>query len=67
MKETTLAGHLANLKPIFAWAVKQGYMRSMPGMPETKRAKGITKVMRERPRTGEELDRMIAKVPEKRA
>jgi integrase len=66
MKETTLAGMLAHLKPILTWASKQGYLRIVPEMPATKRAKGITKTMRGRPITGEELDRMIEKVPDKR-
>ena len=63
MIETTLKGMLAHLKPILQWGHKQGYLRIMPEMPSTKRAKGITKIMRGRPITGEELDRMIEKVP----
>lgn len=66
MKETTLAGHLAHLMPVLVWAVSQRYLRSLPELPETKRAKGISRFMRGRAVTGEELDRMIAKVPDKR-
>jgi integrase len=66
MKETTLAVHLAHLKPVLKWAVRQGYLRAMPDIDMPKRAKGISQAMRGRPITGEELDRMIAKVPDKR-
>jgi integrase len=38
----------------------------MPAIEMPKRADGISKAMRGRPITGEELDRMIEKVPDKR-
>jgi integrase len=66
MKDTTLAVHLAHLKPVLKWAVRQGYLRSIPDIEMPKRAKGISQSMRGRPITGEELDRMVAKVPDKR-
>ena len=66
MKDTTLAVHLAHLKPVLKWAVRQGYLRTMPDIDMPKRAKGVSQAMRGRPITGEELDRMIAKVPDKR-
>jgi integrase len=66
MKDTTLACHLAHLKPVLRWAVKQGYLRSMPDVDMPKRAKGVTRSMRGRSLTGEELDRMIAKVAAER-
>lgn len=66
MKDTTLAVHLAHLKPVLKWAVRQGYLRAMPDIDMPKRAKGFSQAMRGRPITGEELDRMIAKVPGKR-
>jgi integrase len=66
MKDTTLSVHLAHLKPILRWAVRQGYLRSMPDVDMPKRAKGISQAMRGRPLVEEELDRMIDKVPEKR-
>ena len=62
MKDTTLACHLAHLKPVLRWAVSQGYLRAMPDVPMPKRAKGITRAMRGRPLTGEEFDRLITKV-----
>ena len=62
MKDTTLAVHLAHLKPVLKWAVRQGYLRAMPDIDMPKRAKGVSQAMRGRPVTGEELDRMIAKV-----
>lgn len=66
MIDTTLAGQVAHLKPILRWAVKQGYLRSMPDIEKPKRAKGVNRAMRGRPVTGEELERMLDKVPEKR-
>lgn len=62
MKDTTLSCHLGHLKPVLRWAVKQGYLRSMPDVPMPQRAKGVTRAMRGRALTGEELDRMLAKV-----
>jgi integrase len=66
MKDTTLAGQVGHFKPILRWAVKQGYLRAMPEIEKPKRAKGVNRAMRGRPVTGEELDRMLAKVPSKR-
>lgn len=66
MKETTIATHLRQLKAALSWAVRRGYLRTMPVIEMPKRAKGISQAMRGRPITGEELDRMIEKVPEKR-
>ncbi len=66
MIETTLGVHLAHLKPVLKWGVSQGYLRTMPTVPMPKRAKGVSQVMRGRPVTGEELDRMITVVPKKR-
>jgi integrase len=66
MKDTTLAVHLAHLKPVLKWAVKQGYLRSMPDIEMPKRAKGVSQTMRGRALVGEEVDRMIAKVSSER-
>jgi site-specific recombinase XerC len=62
MIDTTLAVHLSHLKPILRWAVRQGYLRTMPDIDMPKRAKGVSRTMRGRPLTGEELDRLLAKV-----
>ena len=66
MKETTLAATLAHLKPVLRWAVRQGYLRAMPDIDMPERVNEGSQLMRSRAVTGEELDRMIAKVPEKR-
>lgn len=66
MKETTLGCHLAHLKPVLRWAVKQGYLRTMPDVPMPKRAKGITRAMRGRAITLEEFERLLLKVPKVR-
>jgi integrase len=62
MIDTTLAVHLAHLKPVLRWAARQGYLRTMPDIDMPKRAKGVSQFMRGRPLTGEELDRLLAKV-----
>jgi integrase len=66
MKETSIATHLRQLRAALNWAVRRGFLQSIPQFEMPQRAKGITQAMRGRPITGEELDRMIAKVPEKR-
>jgi integrase len=66
MKETTIATHLRQLRAALSWAVRRGYLRIMPTIEMPKRAEGISKAMRGRAITGEELDRMIAKVPDMR-
>jgi integrase len=62
MREGTIAAHLRNLKPVLGWAVTQGYLRTMPTieMPE------FDKAPRGRDLTTEEVERMIAKVPDVR-
>ncbi len=66
MKETTLRATLAHLKPVLKWAVRQGYLRAMPDIEMPERVNEGSQSMRARAVTGEELDRMIAKVPDKR-
>src|SRR5262245_588607 len=63
MRETTIATHLRQLKAALRWAVRYGYLRTVPEIEMPQRAKGISQAARSRPVTGEELDRMIAKVP----
>lgn len=66
MRESTLVGHLAHLKPILKWAVSQGYLRAMPEIPKPERGKGVSQAVRGRALVGEEFDRMLTKVVEKR-
>ena len=63
MKETTHRNSPAPIASGLNWAVQRGYLRTMPDIEMPKRAEGITQTMRGRAITGEELDRMIAKVP----
>jgi integrase len=56
--ESTIAHHLRHLKAAMRWAHKQGLLSTLPDFTMPKRAKGA-KVMRGRPITGEEFDRMI--------
>jgi site-specific recombinase XerC len=48
MRETTIATHLRQLKAALNWAVRRGYLRTMPGIEMPQRAKGVTQVMRGR-------------------
>lgn len=62
MKPTTLASHLRSLLAAFNWAVRMGLMDKAPGICKPKAAGGLDRSMRGRPITGEEFDRMLAKV-----
>jgi len=60
--EATIARHLRHLKSAMRWANREGLLPTLPAFTMPKRAKGA-KMMRGRPITGEEFDRMIAAVP----
>ncbi len=60
-REATVAHHLRHLKATCRWAHRHKLLRVLPQFDMPKRAKG-SKVMRGRPITTEEFDRMIAKV-----
>jgi integrase len=66
MKETTLGATLAHLLPVLKWAVKQGYLRTVPDIEKPERVNEGSQQMRSRAIVAEELDRMLAKVPDKR-
>jgi integrase len=60
--EITIRNYLAHLRASFRWAADLGILRLMPKFPKLQRAKG-SKVMKGRPISGEELERMLAVVP----
>ena len=60
--EPTIRTHLAHLHSAMTWAVDVGLLRELPKFPKTHRAKG-QKVMKGRPITAEEFERMLAAVP----
>lgn len=60
--EATIARHLRHLKAAMRWAHREGLLTVLPTFTMPKRVKGA-KVMRGRPITGEEFDRMIDAVP----
>jgi integrase len=64
LAESTIAGHLAHLKAALNWAKLQKLIAHLPGFPRIKRAKMSkgAKVMRGRPITTEEFERMLGKV-----
>jgi integrase len=61
MKETTLAGILAHLRPAFSWAVSMGMLPKMPEIHKPRLPKGRT-LMRGRPISLEEFERMLKAV-----
>ncbi|MEX2310641.1 MAG: tyrosine-type recombinase/integrase [Pirellulales bacterium] len=61
LREATVARHLRHLKATARWAHRKGLLPALPVFDMPKRAKGA-KVMRGRPVTGEEFERMIANV-----
>ena len=65
MKDTTIATHLRHLHAALSWAVSMGILPTVPDFHMPKRAKGLT-LMRGRPITAEEFERMTAKVPKTR-
>jgi integrase len=62
MKETTIGVVLSHLRPALSWAVSMGMLPKVPDMHRPKGAKGH-KLMRGRPITAEEFERMLAAVP----
>ena len=60
--EITIRNYLAHLKAAMRWAVGLGLLVVMPTFPKVQRAKGA-KVMKGRPITAEEFERMLANVP----
>jgi integrase len=60
--ETTIKGHMVILKTALSWAVRMGLLAKVPSIEMPKRAKG-QKMMKGRPITGEEFDRLLEAVP----
>ena len=58
-KEATISGKLGHLQASLGWAKSIGLIREVPEITKPKRAKG-TRLMKGRPVTGEEFDRMLA-------
>lgn len=62
LRELTIKGYLSYMRKALKWAVSQGLLNEVPPINIPKRAKA-SKVMRGRPITGEEFDRMLKQVP----
>jgi integrase len=60
--ESTIESYLGHLQAALKWAVDIGLLDSLPKIKRPRRAKK-SKVMKGRPITGEEFDRMIGKIP----
>ncbi|MHC2066565.1 tyrosine-type recombinase/integrase [Bremerella sp. T1] len=60
--EATLACYLRHLKSALRWGVGMGMIHQQPKIKMPKRVKGAS-IMKGRPISGEEFDRMVAKVP----
>ncbi len=61
--ESSIKSSLAHLKAALRWAAKQGLLPACPTIEMPKRVRG-GKVMKGRPITGEEFERMVDAVPE---
>ena len=59
--ESTIASHVAHLRAALGYAVEWGYLVELPELPRQQRARA-SKVMKGRPITGEEFDRMLTNV-----
>ena len=66
MRDTTIASHLRDLKAALRWAAAMGLMNEAPKIVMPRMGKGQT-MMRGRPITGEEFERMLAVVPKVRS
>jgi integrase len=62
MHETSIATHLRQLRAALGWAVSMGLLPKVPQIQMPKRAKGRT-LMRGRPISTEEFERVLAAVP----
>ena len=65
MRDTTIAHHLRHIRAALSWGVSMGMLAKVPDLHSPKRIKGQT-MMRGRPITAEEFDRMLAAVPKVR-
>ena len=65
MKDNTIARHLRHIKAALRWAERMGLMVKAPKIDMPRRPKGQS-MMKGRPITGEEFDRMLAAVPKVR-
>ncbi|HEX3654519.1 MAG TPA: tyrosine-type recombinase/integrase [Pirellulales bacterium] len=59
--ESTIAGYMAHMKASLRWAVRMGLIPKAPEICRVRRAKG-SNVMKGRPITGEEFDRLLGTV-----
>jgi site-specific recombinase XerD len=66
IKETSIASHLRHLRAALSWAVAMQLLPVRPDIQMPKRARGRS-LMRGRPITSEEFDRLLAAVPKVRA
>lgn len=62
LEEVTIKGYLSYLRKALKWAKSQGMINEVPNINIPRRAKA-SKVMRGRPITGEEFDRLLKAVP----
>jgi integrase len=65
MRDTTLAHHLRHIRAALSWGVSMGMLAKVPDLHSPKRIKGQT-MMRGRPITAEEFDRLLLAVPKVR-
>lgn len=59
--ENTIKSHLAHIRAALSWAKSVNLLKEVPAMPNVQRAKA-SKLMKGRPITTEEFERMLAKV-----
>jgi integrase len=62
LQDATIARHLRHVKAMLRWGERQGFIAKAPTIEMPKASKGV-KLMKGRPITSEEFDRMLAAVP----
>jgi len=65
MRETSIASHLRHIRAALSWGVSMDLLPKVPAIQMPKRSRGHT-LMRGRPLTQAEFDRMLAAVPDVR-
>ncbi len=65
LRDTTVAHYLRHIRAALSWGVSMGMLAKVPNMHSPKRPKGQA-LMRGRPITAEEFDRLLAAVPKVR-
>jgi integrase len=63
VRETTIASYMGTLRAGLSWAERIGMLEKVPRYVMPRRSRGASKIMRSRPITAEEFERMVSVIP----